>query len=174
MLNGAKGRISYKAFCKYYHEAREQFKKKRNQYLIDSIQAIYAGIEDEILTGKTKLNLNKVVEMINYLASKVSSLHKVKLMKMLWYSDCLHYKRYGTAISGLAYSALPYKFKSTPGFEIKELTQPEIQTLDYIISKLWDLPKYEIVDKMYNEEAYRSTASFCIIPFYIAELLAID
>lgn len=31
--------------------------------------------------------------MINYLASKVESLHKVKLAKMLWFSDYLHYKR---------------------------------------------------------------------------------
>lgn len=45
--------------------------------------------------------------MINYLAAKVESLHKVKLMKMLWYSDYLHYKRNGVSISGLVYRALP-------------------------------------------------------------------
>lgn len=41
-----------KAFIKYYHEASEQYKKKRNQYLMDSIQAIYADLEDEDLTGR--------------------------------------------------------------------------------------------------------------------------
>ncbi len=96
-----------KAFIKYYHEASEQYKKKRNQYLMDSIQAIYADLEGEDLTGRAVLNLSKVVEMMNYLASKVANLHKVKLMKMLWYSDNLHYKREGKSISGLAYSALP-------------------------------------------------------------------
>lgn len=107
LLKRAKGRISEKAFNKYHHEASDQFKKKRNQYLIDSIEAIYADFEDDILTGRVELNLNKVVEMINYLAANVSSLHKVKLMKMLWFSDNLHYKRKGVSISGLAYSALP-------------------------------------------------------------------
>jgi len=92
MLKRAKERISKKAFIKYYHEASEQYKKKRNQYLTDSIQSIYADLENEDLTGRVELNLSKVVEMINYLASKVPSLHKAKLMKMLWYSDNLHYK----------------------------------------------------------------------------------
>jgi len=33
MLKRVKERISKKAFIKYYHEASEQYKKKRNQYL---------------------------------------------------------------------------------------------------------------------------------------------
>lgn len=203
MLKRAKGRISEKAFNKYHHEASDQYKKKKNQYLIDSIQAIYANFEDDILTGRVALNLNKVVEMINYLAANVSSLHKVKLMKMLWYSDSLHFKRNGVSISGLAYSALPmgavpegydqiimldgvifdtvsygeyigYKFKPTPGFEINELTQSEIEALDVIISKFGNLKTDEIVDKMHDEEAYQYTDSNCIISFSFAEKLTID
>lgn len=203
MLKRAIGRISEKAFIKYHHEASEQFKKKRNQYLIDSIQAIYADFEDDILTGRVELNLNKVVEMINYLATNVDSLHKVKLMKMLWYSDNLHFKRKGVSISGLAYSALPmgavpegyeliilldgvefetvwygeniaYKFKSTPGFKINELTQSEIEALDAIISEFGILKTDEIVEKMHGEEAYKCTNSNCIIPFSFAEKLSIE
>ncbi len=194
MLERAKGRISEKAFDKYYHEAREQFKKKRNQYLIDSIQAIYADFEDEDLTGKAKLNLSKEVEMINYIASKVSSLHKVKLMKMLWYSDNLHYKRNGISISGLVYSALPmgavpegyeqivlldgvkydpvwygenvgYKFMPAPEFEVKELAESEIEALDAVILHLGYMNTDEIVHKMHSEEAYKCTDSNCFIPF---------
>ncbi len=203
MLKGAKGRISDKAFNKYYHQASEQFKKKRNQYLIDSIQAIYADYEDGILTGRVELNLGKVVEMINYLASKVGNLHKVKLAKMLWFSDYLHYKRNSVAISGLVYAALTmgavpegydhivlldgvkfdtvwygenvaYKFKPAPGFEIKELTKPEIETLDDVISQLGSLNTDEIVHKMHEEDAYKYTSSNCIIPFTFAEKLTID
>lgn len=179
MLKRAKERITDKAFNKYYHKASEQFKKRRNQYLIDSIQAIYADLDDENLTGKTELNLNKVVEMINYLASRVASLHKVKLMKMLWYSDNLHYKRKGISISELAYSALPmgavpegyeqilllegvkydtvwygdnvgYRFKPDSGFDIKELTQAEVETLDDVIQQLGNLNTDEIVHKMHE------------------------
>ena len=203
MLKRAKERISNKAFVKYYHEASEQYKKKRNQYLIDSIQAIYADLDDENLTGRSELNLRKVVEMINYLASKVVSLHKVKLMKMLWYSDNLHYKRKGTSISGLAYGALQmgavpegydqivllegvkydtlwygenvgYRFKPAAEFEIKELTQSEIETLDDVIQQLGNLSTDEIVYKMHKEEAYRCTDSNCLIPFSFAEKLTID
>src|SRR5690554_3022498 len=100
--------------------------------------------------------------MINYLARKVINLHMVKLMKMLWYSDNLHFKENGTAISGLAYIALQwgavpvgydkivllegiyfytlwygekiaYKFESAPGYVIKNLTQTEIATIDKVI-----------------------------------------
>ncbi len=202
MLKRAKGRISDKAFSKYHHEASEQFKKKRNQYLIDSIQAIYADYENEAVAGRAELNLNKVVEMINYLALKVDSLHKVKLMKMLWYSDILHFKRSGIAISGLAYSTLPkgavpegydqivllngvsfdtvwygdnitYKFKPTPGFEIKELGHSEMEVLDEIISKFGNYNTDEIVEMM-HEEAYKCTESYRIIPFSFAEQLIID
>jgi putative zinc finger/helix-turn-helix YgiT family protein len=203
MLKRAKERITDKAFIKSYHKASEQYKKKQNQYLMDSIQAIYADIEDEELTGRAVLNLNKVVEMINYLASRVTNLHKVKLMKMLWYSDSLHYKREGRAISGLAYSALPmgavpegyeqivlldgvkydtvwygenvgYRFKTSPGFEIRELTRSEVEALDDVIQQLGNLNTDEIVHKMHGEEAYKCTDSNCLIPFSFAERLTID
>ena len=128
---------------------------------------------DDEFSGRAQLNLKKVVEMINYLAMNVDSLHKVKLMKML-YSDNLHYKRNGSSISGLVYSALPngavpegyeqivllqgvsfdtvrygeniaYRFKPSPGFEIKELAQSEIEALDGAISQLGHLNTDEIV-----------------------------
>ncbi len=179
------------------------FKKKENQYLIDSIYAIYADFEDEIITGRAELNLNKVIEMINYIAKNVYSLHKVKLMKMLWYSDILHFKRYGRAISGLVYSALPlgavpegydkiilldgvkfevinygdkigYRFKPAPGFEIKELSLLEFETLDKVIYKFGNMSANEIVETMHDEEAYKYTNSNCIIPFSFAEQLSID
>jgi len=203
MLKRSEDGISNRAYQKYYYKAREQFKKKRNQYLIDLIQAIYANFEDELVTGRVNLNLNKVVEMINYLASKVSRLYKVKLMKMLWYSDALHFKRNGVAISGLAYSALPkgavpegydqivllngvsfdqiwygeniaYKFYPTPGFKIQELTPSEIEVLDDIIANLGGLNTEQIVERMHNEEAYKCTESNRLIPFSFAEQLTID
>lgn len=203
MLTRAKERLTDKAFSTYYHKASEQFKKKRNQYLVNSIQAIYAGYEDEIITGRVGLNLKKVVEMINYLASKIESLHKVKLMKMLWYSDYLHFKRKGTAISGLAYSALPngavpegyehivllngvtfdtvyygeniaYKFIPTPGFEREDLSCTEIEVMDEIISKLGHYNTDQIVEKMHEEEAYKCTESYQIIPYSFADQLSIE
>lgn len=203
MLNRSTTRISDKAYKKYQHKANEQFNKKQNQYMINSIQAIYADIDNECYMGGVELNLAKVVEMINYLATYVACLHKVKLMKMLWFSDNLHYKRNGVSISGLAYSALPkgavpkgyeqivllegvdfetiwygdnvaYKFTPNPDFMIKELTKSEIQALDDVILKLGNYNTDEIVDMMHEEAAYQYTRSNCLIPFTFAEDLTID
>lgn len=202
ILKRAKDRLTEKAFNKYYHEANEQYSKCKNQYLIDSIYAIYADFEDELVTGYLELRLDKVVEVINYLALKVNSLHKVKLMKMLWYSDALNFKRHGKSITGLVYSALPmgavpkgheqimsldgvsfdtvlyddiaYKFKPTPGFEIRNLSDDEISTIDKIISEFEDLTTFQIVEKMHEEEAYKMTSSNSIISYSFAEQLSLD
>ena len=205
MLHRAKGKLTTKSFAKYQHEAREQYKKKKNQYLIDSINAVYADFEDAMATGGAELNLQKVVEMINYFAAKVSSLHKVKLMKMLWYADALHFKRNDKAISGLVYSALPmgavpeahdqivslegvaydtviygdseniaYRFKPASGFEIRELTQSEIEALDTIISMFGHLNTSEIVRKMHDEIAYKCIPSNGVLSFSFAKQLSID
>jgi len=201
LIERAKGELSIKAYKSYHKQACELYKTERNQYLIDSIYAIYADFDDEKATGGTKLNLNKVVDLINYLAQKVESLHKVKLMKMMWYPDILNYKRTGKSITGLAYCAFPmgavplgneqiilldgvsfeqviygenigYKFKPTKDYLIKELTLAEIQVVDEIIDKLGKLTTNEIVDLMHEEDAYKCTDSNCIISYSFAERLS--
>lgn len=203
MLKRSQGRISDKAYTKYYHEANEQFKKKKNQYLIDSIQALYAEYGEENVTGNMELSLNKVVEVINYLATRVERLHKVKLMKMLWYADILNYKRYKKSITGLAYSSLPmgavpegyeqivllegvsfdtvyyeehvgYQFKPSPEVEINSLSACEIETIDTIIEECGQLNTKAIVDMMHEEEAYKYTESNGIIYYSFAEQLSIN
>jgi len=202
ILKRAKGRLSPKAFDYYYHTASAQYRKQKNQYLISSIQAIYADLDKEESTGFMELNLDKVVAAINYIAQQVSDLYKVKLMKLLWYSDALHFKRYGRSITGLAYCALPmgavpegheqimmlegvsyevllyenvaYKFLPTPGFEFQCLTDDELQVIDKIISEFGTLSTSQIVEKMHDEEAYKCTDSRCIIPYSFAARLSID
>ena len=203
MLSRARNRLTDKAYAKYTNEAKQQYNRSKNQYLVDAIYAIYANFEDERYTGGMKLNLNKVVEMINYLALKVNSLHKVKLMKMLWYSDALHYKRNGRAISGLVYRALPmgavpeahdqiisldgvvydevdyggnsgYRFKPAAGLRIKELTRSEIEALDTIIAEVGGLNASQIVERMHNEEAYKLTPGNSVISFDMAKTLSIN
>ena len=203
LLKRAKDRLSEKAYNKYLEHAKEIYNKQRNAYLINSIYAIYAELEDdETITGGIKLDLNKVVEVINYLAQKVENLHKVKLMKMLWYSDVLNYKRTGMPITGLVYRALPlgavpegyeqivlldgvcydevlyddniaYKFRPAKGFKINILTDDEIATIDDIIDKFGEMNTEEIVLTMHNEAAYKCTDRNCIIPYKFAEKLTI-
>lgn len=204
MLKRAEERISPKAFSKYYLGASVIFGKMKNLYLVDSIQALYTNYLDNAITGGVELNLNKVVEAINYYALKVSSLHKVKLMKMLWFGDSLSYKRNGKAITGLVYRALPmgavpegseqiidldgvefetvyyepdrlgYKFKPTEGFGIKELSEGDIEILNAVIAAVGHLNSQEIVDKMHEEDAYKYTQSNSIITYNFAERLSLN
>jgi putative zinc finger/helix-turn-helix YgiT family protein len=204
MLKRAEDKISEKAFYKYLRTARLEYRELENSYLIDSIQALYANFEDDNITGGVELNLNKVLEIINYYASNVCSLHKVKLMKMLWYGDNLSYKRRGKPITGLVYCALPmgavpvgyeqilgldgiefemflydfdrmaYRFYPEEGFKIKELTAEDIEILDAVIAEVGHLNSQDIIDKMHNEDVYKCTGKNCIIPFSYAEKLSID
>lgn len=204
MLDRAKSKLPDKAYTKYHRAASEEFKKTHNSYQMDSIQALYANFEDDSITGGVSLDLEKVIEIINYYASKVYSLHKVKLMKMLWYGDSLSYKRRGKSITGLVYNALPmgavpegyeqiidlnginfevvvydydrigYKFYSAKDFEIKNLNSEEIEILDVIIDAVGNLNSREIVEKMHEEDAYKCTGSNCRIPFSYSANLSIN
>ncbi|MDD2483792.1 MAG: DUF4065 domain-containing protein [Eubacteriales bacterium] len=203
LLKKNKDSIPNKAYAKYLEKANTVYYSKRNDYLCESIYSMYAEYEGEThLTGGRSLDLIKVVEMINYLAGNVKSLHKVKLMKLLWYSDALSFKRRGNSISGLVYGALPmgavpkgheqimmlegisfdtvlyddiaYKFKPTQGFEINNLSTEEIETMDVIVRELGNLSTEEIVRKMHEEDAYKCTDERCIISFEHANNLSIN
>lgn len=54
--------------------------------------------------GYTLLDIDKLEAAISYLALSIIDLFKVKLMKLLWYSDTLSYIETGHTITGLVYS----------------------------------------------------------------------
>ncbi len=187
LLKRAKMELTDKAYLKYINKGREYYYKNRNKYLKQSIEAAYMQYEDELdKKGNTDLDIDKVVELINYLAQDVPNLHKVKLMKMLWYCDYLHYKREEKAITGLVYNALPmgavperyeslvllegveydevqyddyigYKFKTIQGFQVEKLTDTEMKVIDEVIEQFKNTNATQIVEKMHEEEAYKNT-----------------
>ena len=201
MLNRSKAMLSSKAYNKYCERTQVQFNYLRNSYLVDAINAEYASLKRPEYTGNNDLELDKVVEVINYIAQRVSGLYKVKLMKLLWYCDIYHYRNHGSSITGLAYKVLKmgavplgheyiinlngvsydifeyddiaYSFKVNPGFEIKSLTEEEIGTLEKIISELGELSTQEIVQKMHEEEAYKEIPYNGLIPYVYGEQLSI-
>lgn len=59
--------------------------------------------QPSIENGYTPLNIDKLEQVINFIAINVPVLNKVHLMKLLWYSDALSYKENDVAISGLVY-----------------------------------------------------------------------
>ncbi len=203
MLTRAKAKISKKKYEEYYKVASETYKRTQNRYLIDSIQALYADFTDDRITGGVELNLNKVMETVNYYASKITDLHKVKCMKMLWYGDNVSFKRRGKSITGLVYKALPFgavpvgyeqiveldgveyetvvydmdrvgcKFHPVAGFQVNELSIEDVDILDVVIEEVGYLSTQEIIARMHAEDAYQCTESNCIIPFSFAEKLSI-
>ncbi|MDO4268320.1 MAG: DUF4065 domain-containing protein [Eubacteriales bacterium] len=64
----------------------------------------YAAYEEPSdSNGFAMLNIDKIEAMISYMAEKVRNLFKVKLMKMLWYSDVLSFIAAGCSMSGMVY-----------------------------------------------------------------------
>ena len=108
LLNGAKANLSAESYQKYLAAATSLYEEDRDAYLRKAIEASYAKFQgNQMFHGNTDLSLDKVVEVIRYFASsiKVTSLYKVKLMKLIWYADALSYKRRGFAITGLIYTS---------------------------------------------------------------------
>ena len=205
LLNDAKDNISSEAYRKYLETATTLYEEDQDAYLRKAIEASYAKFHgNHMFHGNRELSLDKVVDVIRYFASSMSvtSLYKVKLMKLLWYADALAYKRRGAAITGLVYQALPMgavpvghnsiiDLKNVPCEEVDmgetiayhfslrgELTFPalskeEKDILDVVIEKLGKKSKNDIVNFMHKEQAYVETAQREIIPFKYAKSLKI-
>ena len=149
--------------------------------------------------GYTLLDIEKLETIISYLAQSMSYFYKVKLMKSLWYSDVLYYKKTGKSMTGLVYrhdrmGALPvghYSLMNLEKLNVCEeisqndnsmlhvypclnvdysiLTKEEKSVLDDVINKFKDFKASEIVDYMHEEMAYRETKDGEIIPFSLAK-----
>lgn len=133
---------------------------------------------------------------------KVTNLYKVKLMKLMWYADTLSYKLRGFAITGLIYQALPMEavpvghnfiinLKNVPCEEVDmgetnayhfslsgkqtfpALSKEDEDILNYVIEKLGEMNKNEIINFMHKEKAYVETALRDVIPFKYADNLQI-
>ena len=174
---------------------------------MDVIIALFNHILPHSLTvsvGCQYRELDKVVDVIRYFASSkmITSLYKVKLMKLMWYADALSYKKRGCAITGLVYLALPmgavpvghnsiivlrdvpceevdmgetnaYHFSLTEKTDFPSLSADDKAILDTVIEKLGKMTKDEIVSFMHKERAYIETAPRDVIQFKYAESLQI-
>ena len=205
LLMESRPNFSEDAFNRYLTIAKGLYEMSSDSYLRQSIEAIYSKYQnDELINGNKELALDKVVDMIRYFASSssVTSLYKVKLMKLMWYADNLSYKRFGHAITGLVYRALPMgavpichesiiNLKNVPCnevdigetnaffFELKNCTEfpflsdADCEVLDDVIRKLGKLSKNEIVAFMHNERAFIETAQREIIEYKYSDTLQI-
>ena len=132
----------------------------------------------------------------------MQSLFKVKLMKLLWYTDALSYKRTNTSMTGLVYLALPigavpvsykhiidldgiiyeegnYDDNTTFHFigdkinDYLYLTSDDKVILDYVIDHFYNMNSKEISNEMHKEVAYIETAPNDVIQYKYARELSI-
>ena len=144
----------------------------------------YANFEEPSdSNGFTMLDIDKIEAMISYIAESVNNLFKVKLMKMLWYSDVISFGNNGHSMTGMVYrhegmGALPVGHYSlmnlenlnvkeemscnydtmlhvypTPNMDYSVLTDGEKAILDKVIIKFKDYKAKDIVDYMHDERA---------------------
>ena len=203
LLEKSRDQICPESFLKYQKAATQLYEASGDSYLRKAIKAAYAKyIDNNNYNGNMKLNLDKVIDVIRYYANSgtVTALYKVKLMKLLWYADALSFKRFGHAVTGLVYRALPmgavpvayesiidlngieyeevefeentgYRFVSSDNHDYPSLNADDISVLETVIARFGKSSKAEIVKAMHDEKAYICTAKNDIIDFnYSLEL----
>ena len=206
LLENSREKLQPASYDKYKEAGMYLVEKSQSMYLRNAIFSQYAPYFGKIeLSGNTILSLDKVSDVVRYFSNSksVKYLYKVKLMKMLWYADALSYKRYGHAITGLVYCALPmgavpiahrllilldeinceeseiddgtiYNFKPTENKTYPNLTEQEKDVLDTVITRFGFSTKNEIVNAMHNETAFTETAPRDIIQFKYAKALSLS
>lgn len=161
-----------------------------------AFESEYAGFEEPSdSNGNTVLNIDKLEAIVSYLAESMSDFYKMKLMKMLWYSDALAYNTNGKSMTGLVYrheamGALPIGHSSLMNLErlnVQEelnencdsmlhvlpndtvdytiLTDDDKEILDVVVNKFRDYKATELVQYMNKIKACTETSRGEIIPF---------
>lgn len=147
--------------------------------------------------GLMQLDIEKVNAIMVYYANSINLLYKVKLLKLLWYSDALHYKKYGTSMTGLVYKHLPlgavpigyeeilsfpsikvdeeynndytaYRITATQPTNFHSFTPKEIECLGEVFEFFKNKNTNFVVEYMHNEKAYLCTSPDEIIPYTLA------
>lgn len=155
--------------------------------------------EKNLENGNILLNIEKLKNVLAYIAYKSEVIKKVVLMKTLWYIDCLNYKLYGKAITGLVYihaqfGALPiaheeiielsslncekklreedryeYNISKKESYKIVGLTKKEKDIIDKVLEKFKGYDTNAMVNYMHKEKAYINTKDDDIISFEYAK-----
>ena len=142
--------------------------------------------------GFKLLDIDKISDVIAYFAIHIKNLYKVKLMKLLWYSDILFFNKYKKSMTGLVYihkplGALPIahneiiylpsvniveeEFEESTAFRIVPLESPvnplfsieEQEVLSKVALKFKNMTGKAISDYMHNEDAYKMTGNNDVI-----------
>lgn len=201
-LERHKVKFSEEKFLKIRGKIVERVEQSGIQYLkMQEIISVYLNYDQESDSNGYKiLDLEKLANVIGYFAQFVNKLYKVKLMKLLWYADVIHYKRHDKAMIGLVYKHMTYgalplaydeiihlptvkieeeiiyddiSYRIVPSTEVNmsKFSLEELSILNLISSKFKDYGSREIVEYMHQEKAYKETEPFQIISYDLAKEL---
>jgi putative zinc finger/helix-turn-helix YgiT family protein len=89
---------------------KDEVKKKQTLHCgMEVLKVLYLDYDKpNEYNGNKELNLGNIDQMLRFFSQNNHDLYKVKLMKLLWFSDALHFKRNNQSISGLVYTHMPY------------------------------------------------------------------
>ena len=72
---------------------------------MEALKALYLDYDKpNEFNGNKQLSFNNIDQMLRFFSQNNHDLYKVKLMKLLWYSDALHFKENNQSISGMVYT----------------------------------------------------------------------
>jgi putative zinc finger/helix-turn-helix YgiT family protein len=151
--------------------------------------------------GYKQLDIGKLASVIGYFSSFVNNLYKVKLMKLLWYTDALYFRRHERSMTGLVYKHMQYgalpiafdeiihlptvkvveedsiyediSYKIIPNEEVNlsKFSLEELSVLEKVATTFKDYRSREIIDYMHKEKAYTDTEAYQIIPYSLTKEL---
>lgn len=201
-LEKHKERFSLDKYAKVRKSIKERVEEFGKLYFKKKeIESFYVNFEEETdYNGYKVLDIEKLGNVIGYFAQFANHLYKVKLMKLLWYTDVIYYGRYGMSMTGLVYKHMPlgalpiaydeiihlptvkvvedminedicYKICPNKEVKISEFTLDELSVLELVASTFKDYRSREIVDYMHKEKAYIETLQNQIIPYSLAKQL---
>jgi len=92
----------------------DRIKAKVEDYFEDNKENLFLSMADNLFVRETSLytgygtfDLDKVTQIVKFFAVKDEDLFKLRLLKYLFYSDFLFFKRFSVSLSGLTYQRFP-------------------------------------------------------------------
>jgi len=154
--------------------------------------------EESDLNGFKLLDIDKIASIIGYFSHFIDNLYKVKLMKLLWYTDVIFFGRYGKSMTGLVYKNMPlgalpvaydeiitlptvkvveelinndisYKIQPNKEINVSDFSLEELGVLEMVATTFKNFKAKEIVEHMHKEKAYVNTMPNQIILYSLTK-----
>ena len=150
--------ITEKTYKKIVSEGQEEnISKKRVQENIRRYLKEVLNRKPDIYNGYKSLDLEKVENIISYIASKVKNLTITSLNKYLWYIDMLSFNKRAVAITGLTYQnqkfgpTIVYKKYDELSLLDEKYQREDIETENGITTKIISNENFNL-DKINDSE----------------------